>query len=131
MTPVQRHKSGGFEAEVQGMTHSNRKRGGWAYLVLWEFQVRAGMEKRFVKGYGPDGDWARLFAQDKSYIGTELIHNLKGGRTYVTLDFWTSQEAYNEFRKQQLAKYKTLDQKCEDLTESEREIGRFVRVSNK
>jgi len=98
---------------------------------MWEFQVRPGMEKRFEKVYGPDGDWARLFAQDKSYIGTELIRNLKCEPTYVTLDFWTSQETYDEFRKQQFAKYKALDQKCEGLTESEQEIGRFIKVSNK
>jgi hypothetical protein len=105
---------------------------------MWEFQVRTGMEKRFEKVYGSDGDWARFFGQDESYIGTELIHNLKGEeskcgdlkgeRTYVTLDFWTSQKAYDEFRNRHLAKYKALDRKGQEMTESEREIGRFVRV---
>jgi heme-degrading monooxygenase HmoA len=102
---------------------------------MWEFQVRAGMEKRFEKVYGSDGDWARFFRQDDSYVGTELIHDLKGEDlkgepTYVPLDFWTSQRAYDAFRKQHLAKYKALDQKCQEMTESEREIGRFVRVSS-
>ena len=118
------------------MTTLQRKRGEWGYLILWQFQVRVGMEKRFVKVYGSTGDWVRFFRQDDSYIGTELIHNLKGGdlkdeRTYVTLDFWTSQKSYDAFRKRHAAEYKALDRKCEDLTESEREIGRFVRVSNK
>jgi len=98
---------------------------------MWEFQVQEGMEKRFEQVYGAKGDWVRLFRQDESYITTELVHELKAGRIYVTLDFWTSQEAYDEFRKQHLAKYKALDQKCQEMTEGEREIGRFVRVSNK
>jgi heme-degrading monooxygenase HmoA len=98
---------------------------------MWEFQVRPGMEKRFEKIYGSDGDWARLFIQDESYIGTDLVHRLNGERNYMTLDFWRSQQAYDKFRKRHLAKYKTLDQQCEDLTESEREIGRFVRVPSK
>ena len=89
------------------------------------------MEKRFEKIYGSDGDWARLFIQDESYIGTDLVHTLDGERTYITLDFWKSRHAYDDFRKRQLAKYKTLDQQCEDLTESEREIGTFVRVPSK
>jgi hypothetical protein len=89
------------------------------------------MEKRFEKVYGTDGDWAHFFAEDAAYTGTELIHNLIGERTYVTLDFWTSQKASDQFRKQHLARYKALDQKCEALTESEREIGKFVRVSNR
>jgi len=57
---------------------------------MWEFQVRTGMEKRFEQGYGAKGDWARFFGQDDAFIGTELVHD-KGERTYVTLDFWTSQ----------------------------------------
>ena len=88
------------------------------------------MEKHFEKTYGTKGDWARLFAQDESYIGTDLIHHLSKERTYMTFDFWRSQAAYDEFRKQHRSKYKAIDQKCEELTESEREIGKFVRISD-
>ena len=89
------------------------------------------MEKRFEKIYGSDGDWAQLFIQDESYVGTDLVHSLNGERTYITLDFWKSRQAYDKFRKRHLANYKTLDQRCEDLTESESEIGRFVRAPSK
>jgi heme-degrading monooxygenase HmoA len=98
---------------------------------MWDFQVRAGMEKRFEKVYGSNGEWAQLFVQDESYFGTDLIHSLNGERTYVTLDFWKSQQAYDEFRKRQLAKYEALDQQCAELTDAEREIGKFVRVPSK
>ena len=27
----------------------------WRYLIIWEFRVRAGMEERFEKVYGPQG----------------------------------------------------------------------------
>ena len=47
------------------------------------------------------------------------------------MDFWTSQQAYDEFLKRHLSKYEALDYKCEDLTESEQEIGKFVRVPSK
>ena len=132
MTSIRRRKSERPSPKGRGQSRStNAKRREWGYLIMWEFQVREGMEKRFEKLYRPEGDWARLFAQDESYIGTELIHHFNSTRSYATLDFWTSQEAYDEFRKQRLADYKALDESCEDLTESEREIGTFVRVSNK
>ncbi len=105
-----------------------RDHGPWGYLIIWEYRVRAGMEKRFEKVYKSDGDWAQLFSQHQSYMSTELIHNLKAARTYLTLDFWESQAAYEEFRGQHLTEYKALDEKCEEMTEHEREIGRFVRV---
>jgi heme-degrading monooxygenase HmoA len=128
MTSLRGGKSDGADVEDRS---SKRKRGEWGYLIMWEFQVRAGMEKRFEKIYGSDGAWARLFIQHESYIGTNLVHSLNGERTYITLDFWKSQQAYDEFRKRQLAKYEALDQQCEGLTESEREIGTFVRVPSK
>jgi quinol monooxygenase YgiN len=106
------------------------KRDDWGFLIMFEFQVRPGMDKQFEKVYGAKGDWARLFRQDASFLATELVRDLIARRTYVTLDFWTSQKAYDAFRKRNLAEYEAFDRKCEDLTESEREIGKFVRVSN-
>jgi heme-degrading monooxygenase HmoA len=128
MTLLQRRKSGKSKTKGRGATHSSRE---WGHAIIWEFQVRAGMEKRFEKTYGSKGDWARLFAQDASHIATELIHHFNDGRRYITLDFWTSQKAFDEFKERNLIKYKALDRKCEDLTDSEREIGRGVRVLNK
>jgi heme-degrading monooxygenase HmoA len=87
-----------------------------------------GYGESFERVYGSDGHWARLFTQDESYFGTHLVRSLNGERTYVTLDFWRSQQAYDKFRKRHFAKYTALNQQCEDLTESEREIGKFVRV---
>ena len=129
MTSIRRHKPVSVNAKRRGeIGHASRKPKEWGYLIMWEFQVRAGMEKRFERVYGPDGDWARLFKQDESYIGTELIQDLKAGRTFATLDFWTSQKAYEAFRNHHIAQYQALDRKCEEMTESEREIGKFVRI---
>jgi heme-degrading monooxygenase HmoA len=131
MTSIRRSKSGRPGPGGRVRTGSaNPKRREWGYLIMWEFQVREGMEKHFERVYGCEGDWARLFVQDESYIRTELIHHFNNARSYVTLDFWTSQEAYDKFRKERLADYKALDESCEDLTDSEREIGTFVRISN-
>jgi hypothetical protein len=137
MSSIRRHKPVVLKAkERDGFGPANREHREWGYLIMWEFQVLEGMEKRFEKVYGTRGDWAQLFGQDELYMGTELIHKLKGedlqaGRTYITLDFWTSQQAYEAFRKRHFAKYKAIDQECQEMTKSEREIGRFVRVSNK
>lgn len=99
----------------------------WRYLIIWEFSVRAGMEGRFEDAYGPQGNWAQFFAQGVGYTGTELNHDLKDPRRYVTLDFWISQEAYENFREQRASEYAALDQQFEELTETELEIGKFER----
>jgi|HubBroStandDraft_4_1064222.scaffolds.fasta_scaffold234247_1 hypothetical protein len=107
----------------------NQKPDKWGYLVIWEFRVRPGMEKRFEEVYGSEGDWVRLFLRDKEFIGTELIRNLKGFGGYLTLDFWMSQTGYESFRARHAADYEVLDASCEALTESERELGSYVRAS--
>jgi hypothetical protein len=131
MASLQGRESGGLKVERPGgIKRAEQKGKEWGYLIIWEFQVRRGMEKRFRQAYGPKGEWARFFGQDESYIATELIWRSHSERTYVTLDFWSSKEAYDRFREQHLSEYEVIDKKCEDLTDSEREIGSFVRVSN-
>jgi len=100
----------------------------WAYVAIWEFRVRPRMKKRFLAAYGPEGEWAKLFRQDKRYIGTQLIQDLKARRTYMTVDFWTSQAAYENFRRRHASEYEAIDARCESLTESEREVGSYVKV---
>jgi hypothetical protein len=131
MRSLQRRDPSGSNTRGRRLRRNGKDHEQWGYLIIWEFHVRSGMEERFEKRYGPKGEWARLFGQDESYMGTDLIHHLNKGRTYVTLDFWTSQAAYDEFRKRHRSKYKAIDQKCEELTESEREIGKFVRLQGK
>ena len=98
----------------------------WHYAVLWEFVVKSGKRVEFEAIYGPDGDWAQLFRTDPNYVRTDLL-----ARTprYLTLDLWTSQAAYEEFKREHAAEYHAIDHKCELLTESEREIGTFTRVT--
>jgi heme-degrading monooxygenase HmoA len=100
----------------------------WGFLVIWEFTVREDKETVFEQAYGPDGEWARLFRRDPAYAGTELVRDSKRKRKYLTLDYWASQEAYDAFRERHLAEYKAIDAKCEAMTESEREIGRYGMV---
>ena len=132
MTSMKRPKPDEANAKDRGgIGQENPKPGEWGYLVMWEFRVRPGMVKTFERMYGSGGGWARLFEQDEAYIGAELIRDLKAERTYLTLDFWTSQKAYEAFREKHVAKYEALDRRCEEMTDSEREIGKFVRVPSK
>lgn len=99
-----------------------------SYLVVWQFRPRTGAEQRFEEAYGPHGPWARLFARARGFIRTELNRDLKDPRRYLTLDFWTSKEAYEAFRAKHSQEYSFIDQECEALTEEETPLGEFLRV---
>jgi len=100
-----------------------------AYVIVWEFRVRPGMEKQFETAYGRHGEWVKLFRQDPAYIRTELIQDVRDASRYLTLDFWVSEAAYEAFREGRKDEYKSIDARCEQMTEAEREVGRFIEWS--
>jgi ribosomal-protein-alanine acetyltransferase len=110
------------------MKSKRTKQAGSHFAAVWEFYVRSDKRRAFEKAYGPNGDWARLFGQGEGYIRTELIRDPKTLGRYVTLDFWTSRHAHQQFKKQHLAAYKALDKKCNSLTEREQLIGEFEKA---
>jgi len=98
-----------------------------AYVIVWEFRVRPGMQTQFEEAYGFQGEWVRLFQQDPAYIRTELIQDVHEANRYLTLDFWASEAGYAAFRESRKDEYKSMDARCEQMTEAEREVGRFRR----
>ena len=98
------------------------------YLLIWEFRVKPGLEKQFESVYGSEGVWANFFRQDPNYGGTDLVRGLSQAGTYVTLDYWTSQSAYENFRRQYADEYKKIDDHCEQMTEQETAIGTYQRI---
>ncbi|PYX09585.1 MAG: hypothetical protein DMG88_05625 [Acidobacteria bacterium] len=102
----------------------------WAYLIIWEFRPKAGMERMFEQTYGPGGIWAEFFRRGEGYVRTELTHDANDPGRYLTLDFWISRESYEQFRDNNLVEYGEIDQLCEEMTQAEVEIGRFERLKS-
>jgi heme-degrading monooxygenase HmoA len=95
------------------------------FVILWQFQVKRGLEKEFEKAYGPEGAWAILFRASTAYRGTRLLRDTSHSGRYFTMDSWDSQAEYDAFRGQNAAKYTVIDHQCEVLTESESNMGSF------
>ena len=95
------------------------------FVALWEFEVKPGCQERFQKVYGPGGDWATLFRNDANYQETRLLHDSARPAIFLTLDFWTSRQAYERFIASHAAEYQRLDAVGEELTRRERKIGWF------
>jgi heme-degrading monooxygenase HmoA len=93
------------------------------HVILWEFLVREGKEGEFRRIYGPEGDWTILFRRGAGYLSTELWSDPDNPRRFLTLDRWTSREAFDEFRRRWQVEYRALDQACEALTEREEPVG--------
>jgi heme-degrading monooxygenase HmoA len=92
---------------------------------MWEFHVASGKEKEFKRAYDANGTWARFFSQETGYKKTMLLPQKERHHSYVTVDIWDSEEAYKLFREKHLHEYNTIDNICEELTESEKHIISF------
>ena len=100
------------------------------FLAAWESEVKPGCEKRFLKVYGPEGDWAKLFRKDANYQQTRLWHDPEHPAIFLTLDFWASRQAYETFMATHAAEYEELDAAGEELTLRERKIAWFESVES-
>ena len=95
------------------------------FVVVWEFAPRSDAAPEFERAYGPDGEWVPFFRRSPAYLGTELLRDLDRANRYVTIDRWTSREAYERFRAERAAEYRAIDERCERLTEHEALVGAF------
>jgi heme-degrading monooxygenase HmoA len=91
--------------------------------LVWRFEVRDAERSAFEQAYGPEGDWARLFACAEGYRGTELFR--AGDGTYLTLDVWRSRDDFDAFLAEHRGAYEALDRETEPLTRCEHRIGEY------
>jgi heme-degrading monooxygenase HmoA len=96
------------------------------FIVVWQFEIAEEEIAAFEAAYGPEGDWARLFRLSPQYCGTELLRDAYVPGAYLTVDRWTSEEAFRTFRKEHDAEYEKLDRACDELTQKEMRIGAYT-----
>ena len=100
------------------------------YVIIWEYQVRAGNSNEFEEIYKSIGVWAKLFQKASGYISTELLRAEARPDKYITIDRWASAESYQAFHVQFKKEYELLDAQCERLTEHEILLGMWESTSN-
>jgi len=96
------------------------------FVVVWQFEVAEDKMADFEAAYGPDGAWATLFRTSHDYHGTELLCDAYVPGSYLTIDRWTSEEAFRRFRKEHDADYELIDRKCDALTAKETRVGAYT-----
>lgn len=92
------------------------------FVRVWQYDVAEGLEADFERVYGSDGDWARLFAASGGYLGTELFRCVGEPGRYLTVDRFTSSNAWRQFLTEHGPTYAELDHQVAGLTLHEEEL---------
>jgi heme-degrading monooxygenase HmoA len=95
------------------------------YVTVWEFRVHSDRRAQFEELYGPAGAWAALFRRAEGYLGTELLRDRNDALRYLTIDRWTTVDAYQSFHARFAGQYASLDRDCEELTAHEAALGEY------
>lgn len=95
-------------------------------LIVWRYQVEPAHEAAFRACYGPDGDWAHLFARAEGFVGTEL--GCEGEGAYLTIDRWQSPEHFDAFLDGHRSAYQEMDRCAASWIRDEEYVGRYALV---
>ena len=96
------------------------------FVVVWQFEIAEDKMAGFEAAYGPEGAWAQLFRTSPNYLGTELLRDAYVPLSYLTIDRWSSEEAFRAFRKDHDSEYEVLDRTCDALTSRETRVGAYA-----
>ena len=98
--------------------------------IFWQYTVKPEHTDEFRAVYGPEGDWATLFASDPAYHGTTLLQQCGEPRICLTIDRWESEQAFMRFKQACADAYARIDASCEAFTESETYLGSYEGISH-
>jgi hypothetical protein len=99
------------------------------YAYVWSYVVRPEYVGSFRAAYGPKGEWVQLFRRDREYLRTDLLSNHGDPTRFMTIDFWSSREAFQSFRVRYSDEFNALDDRLAELTVEELHLGDFDVVS--
>jgi heme-degrading monooxygenase HmoA len=94
-------------------------------VVVWEYRARPERVDEFESFYRPDGPWGDLFRESPAFISITLMKDLRDPARFLVADRWTSEVAYEEFKREIAPRYEDLSDRGRRLYAREHEIGRF------
>ncbi|MEP2023011.1 MAG: antibiotic biosynthesis monooxygenase [Reichenbachiella sp.] len=96
------------------------------YKVIWRYKVKAEFIKDFLKIYDANGEWVQLFSKSSDFIKTALFNDVNADQYFLTIDYWKSKEAYQNFYKQHHKEIKQIDVMGDQMTLLEEKLDEFM-----
>jgi quinol monooxygenase YgiN len=86
--------------------------------VVWQFQVKPGLQEEFEKFYGADGEWTRLGRRSRSFLGSSFLRDQAHDTHYLLIEYWSEMVVYERHRKSFVSDLRSLEEQRETFCES-------------
>lgn len=83
---------------------------------VWRYDVPPDVQEEFEREYGPNGSWAQLFASSPGFVATGLYVEVESPTSYLTVDQFTDDDAWQDFRTEHDTGYRALGERLRHLT---------------
>ncbi|HAQ18131.1 MAG TPA: hypothetical protein DCR40_02735 [Prolixibacteraceae bacterium] len=97
------------------------------FQVIWELKVKFKEREKFEHFYDAKGDWVKFFSKSSDYQGTDVLESGDGDGIFLVIDEWQSEEAFNEFVKNQKPDYDLLEEKAKAVSRTKKRI--FINLN--
>jgi hypothetical protein len=94
------------------------------FLIIWSYTVHANHLNTFIEYYHRAGVWVNFFQPSPHYLGTDFFQT-ENENQFITIDTWTSEQAYRNYIADNKKQYDELDKQCEGFTVEEALVDTF------
>lgn len=92
------------------------------FQVIWELKVKFKERDKFEVFYDAKGEWVKFFSKSPDYEGTEVLESGEGDGTFLVIDEWASEEAFQAFIQANKLAYDQLEEKAKSASRTKKRI---------
>ena len=92
------------------------------FQVIWELKVKFKERDKFEAFYDAKGEWVKFFSKSPDYEGTEVLESGEGDGTFLVIDEWASEEAFQAFIQANKSSYDQLEEKAKSSSRTKKRI---------
>lgn len=92
------------------------------FQVIWELKVKFKERDKFEAFYDTKGEWVKFFSKSPNYEGTEVLESGEGDGTFLVIDDWASEEAFQAFIQANKPAYDQLEEKAKSASRTKKRI---------
>lgn len=96
--------------------------------IMWQFEVKTGCEKEFEQLYSPDGEWAILNRQTRSFLGGSFLRDQNRSTRYILMEYWSEMLLYEQHRTYRSDMVASLEEQRTRLVDSVEPLGVFTAL---